>query len=463
MGMSDERAAVLIVDDEPFVRELLEHTFSRAGHLAVTCERGGEGLRLLWENDFDAVFLDMRLPDGDGIGFLRQMKSLGKRAEIVMITGFASVDTAVEAMREGAYDYLPKPLDGESVLRVLEKILERKRIVRSRLNGVGYAVGPDRPERIITRSPRMLEILELVDRVAPTDCTVLVMGESGTGKELIAKAIHYRSRRSDKPFMVVDCGALVETLFESELFGHEKGAFTGATESKPGTFELANGGTFFFDEIGNISLNTQAKILRALQEKEIRRVGGTRSIQVDVRVVAATNLDLRRAVEKGKFREDLFYRLTVFPIYLPPLRERREDILPLANYFVQRLAREMGKTVYGLSPEAQRLLLEYDWPGNVRELENTIERALVLEDSDLIRPSSLPEHIVVRDASSRVAVAQERIRPLWEVERDYIDLALKRLNGNVARTARLLQIDRKTLYAKMKRYGLTPPRNQDSG
>ncbi|MDZ7373438.1 MAG: sigma-54 dependent transcriptional regulator [candidate division KSB1 bacterium] len=452
--MAGEKATVLIVDDDPFVREFLEHTFSKQGHVVVSCERGADGVRMLWQNDFDAVFLDVRLPDSDGIAVLRQMRNLGKRAEIVMITGFASVDTAVQAMREGAYDYLQKPLSEDAVLRVLDKIRERHHLLELFDRDTGYPVGPGRPERIITRSPRMLEILELVDRVAPTDCTVLIMGESGTGKELIAKAIHYRSRRREKPFIVVDCGALVETLFESELFGHEKGAFTGATQTRLGSFELANGGTFFFDEIGNISLSTQAKILRAIQEKEIRRVGGNKPIQVDVRIVAATNLDLRRAVDSGKFREDLFYRLTVFPIYLPPLRERKEDILPLANYFLRRFARQLGKQVFGLSKEAEQILVQYSWPGNVRELENAIERALVLEDSEQIRATNLPEHIVAEATGGRFVSPEPGIRPLWEIERDYIALALKKVGGNISKASRLLEIDRKTLYAKIRKYGL---------
>jgi|YelNatPaOPRAMG01_1025707.scaffolds.fasta_scaffold00008_9 two-component system response regulator HydG len=452
--MAEEKATILVVDDDPFVREFLEHTFTKHGHVVATCDTGADGLRLLWQNEFDAVFLDVRLPDSDGIAVLQRMKNLGKRAEIVMITGFASVDTAVQAMREGAYDYLQKPLSEESVLRVLDKILERRRLLESPGLGMGYPVAPGRPERIITRSPRMLEILQLVERVAPTDCTVLIMGESGTGKELIAKAIHYRSRRKDKPFVVVDCGALVETLFESELFGHERGAFTGATQTRLGSFELANGGTFFFDEIGNISLTTQAKILRAIQEKEIRRVGGSKPIHVDVRIVAATNLDLRRAVESGRFREDLFYRLTVFPVYLPPLRERKEDIIPLANYFIGRFARELGKQVFGLSKEAEQVLLHYSWPGNVRELENAIERALVLEDTDRIQVSSLPEHLVRAADRDRIVDLEPSIRPLREMERDYIALALKKAGGNISKAARLLEIDRKTLYAKIRRYGL---------
>ncbi len=444
---------VLVIDDDPYVLQHLERLFSRSGHDVDVASTGAAGLEMLNDGRYDAVFLDLVLPDIDGLQLLRRLRARDSRTPVVLITGYASVQTAVEAMRQGAYDYLPKPLDSDQVLRTLDKILERRRILMTQQGEKGFSVGPGRSERIVTRSPRMLDILELIDKVAPTDSTVLIIGESGTGKELVAKAIHYRSLRRDRPFVTVDCGAIVETLFESELFGHEKGAFTGAAETKLGSFELADGGTFFFDEIGNISLNVQAKILRAIQEKEIRRVGGTSPINVDVRVVAATNLDLRRAVEKGTFREDLFYRLTVFPLHLPALRERREDILLLAEYFLERFASRMRKPVVAISEEVQQVLLRYDWPGNVRELENTIERAMVLEESTTLQLSSLPEWIV-ESAEQAPPGGAYGIRPLWQVERDHIEQTLRRLGWNKAQAAKALGIDRKTLYAKLERYGL---------
>ncbi|MCU0644455.1 MAG: sigma-54 dependent transcriptional regulator [bacterium] len=300
----------------------------------------------------------------------------------------------------------------------------------------------------------MLEVYELVQKVAPTDSTVLITGETGTGKELIAKAIHYNSLRKDKPFLTVDCNSLVETLFESELFGHVKGSFTGAVATKHGSFELANGGTFFFDEIGNISLNIQSKILRVIQEKEIRRVGATETIKVDVRVIAATNKNLRQAVENDTFREDLFYRISVIPVHLSPLRERKEDIIPLANHFLEKYNQRRRRALTGFHPIVKENLLNYSWPGNVRELENIVERSVVIEDNDEITLSSLPSHL--RGDSAQAETSSHEIVSLELLEKSHIIKALKATEWNRSKTARLLRIDRKTLYDKIRRYQIEP-------
>ncbi|MDZ7337110.1 MAG: sigma-54 dependent transcriptional regulator [candidate division KSB1 bacterium] len=446
---------ILVADDDASIREGCARVLRDDGYHVQTAVDGLQALHMLAEREFDIVLLDLKMPGADGLQVLRHIKQQHPGTEVVMITGYATVETAVEAMRLGAYDYIPKPFPPNDVRQVVSKVLQKRELLAGGPEQEWKIELDGRTDIIVGDSPRMREVFRLVKKVAPTDATVLIYGESGTGKELIARAIHYNSLRRDKPFLTVDCGSLVETLFESELFGHVKGAFTGAIATKHGSFELANGGTFLFDEIGNISLNMQAKILRAIQEREIRRVGGTTTIKVDVRIIAATNRDLRRCVQEGTFREDLYYRLSVIPIYLPSLRERKEDIPLLARHFLQKYNQRRKRSVAGISPEAMQLLCNYRWPGNVRELENVIERAVIVEESDQITPDSLPSHL--RAEEKAPLPASQEIRTLEQMEKEHIARVLVATAGNRSRAAQLLGIDRKTLYEKIKRYQIEVP------
>ncbi|MBC7187946.1 MAG: sigma-54-dependent Fis family transcriptional regulator [Calditrichaeota bacterium] len=446
---------ILVADDDVSIREGCERVLRGEGYRVRTAADGLEALQALQTEHFDIALLDLKMPGRDGLEVLREIKRQAPATDVVMITGYATVETAVEAMRLGAYDYIPKPFPPSEVRQVVAKVLKKRELLSGPPEQEWKIELDGRTDIIVGDSPRMREVFRLVKKVAPTDSTVLIYGESGTGKELIARAIHYNSHRRDKPFLTVDCGSLVETLFESELFGHVKGAFTGAIETKHGSFELANGGTFLFDEIGNISLSMQAKILRAIQEREIRRVGGTHTIKVDVRVIAATNRDLRRCVQEGTFREDLYYRLSVIPIYLPSLRERKEDIPLLARHFLQKYNQRRKRDIHDISPSAMQLLCNYHWPGNVRELENVIERAVVIEDSDQITPDSLPAHLRVEEKAA--PADQFQIRTLEELEKEHITRTLKATDWNRSRAAQLLGIDRKTLYEKIKRYQIKTP------
>lgn len=451
-----EQLSILIVDDELVMRRACQDVCNREGHRTQLAQNGYEALELLERDVFDLVITDLKMPGLDGIELLDRIKQQFPKIDVVIMSGFASIETAVEAIRLGAYDYFSKPMLPASIRKIIAKIVDKKNLLKDVIPGE-LTIEYENGEKIIGQSAAMQEVFQLLKRVAPTDSTVLITGESGTGKELIAKAIHYNSLRLEKPFLTVDCGALVETLFESELFGHVKGSFTGAIATKHGSFELANDGSFFFDEIGNISLNIQAKILRAIQEKEIKRVGDTKTTKVDVRVIAATNLDLRQSVAAGEFREDLFYRLSVIPIHLPSLKERKEDILPLAKYFLNRFNQRKKRDIIGLKQEVEQKFLAYDWPGNVRELENVIERAVIFEDSVWISLSSLPTHI--RQATTynntSEAVGVNSVLSLEEVEVAHIKRTLEITSWNRSKTARLLGIDRKTLYDKIKKYNLS--------
>jgi len=447
---------ILIVDDEAVMRNSCLAFCEKDGHQAITAENGQKALAWLEKNEFDLVITDLKMPGIDGIELLKTIKQNYPHTDVVIMTGFATIESAVEAIRLGAYDYFSKPLLPGSIRKIVAKIVAKKKLLQGVEPGeltIEYESG----EKIIGQSRAMQEIFHLIKKVAPTDSTVLITGESGTGKELIAKAIHYNSLRREQPFLTVDCGSLVETLFESELFGHVKGSFTGAIATKHGSFELANGGTFFFDEIGNISLNIQAKILRAIQEKEIKRVGDIKTIKVDVRVIAATNLDLRHSVQTGKFREDLFYRLSVIPIHLPQLKQREEDILPLAEYFLNKFNQRRRRNILGLNEPVKGRFLNYDWPGNVRELENVIERAVIFEEGPYISLSSLPAHLRrVPSSPMEIRSSNDTIDSLEQVEITHIKNVLERTNWNRSKTARLLGIDRKTLYDKIKKYNLKP-------
>ncbi len=439
---------ILVVDDDEMYRHTYGLILTEQGYDVTTASNGTRGLERFLAGNYPIVFVDFRMPDMNGIEFLQNAKRTKPEADIVLITAFASIETAVEAIKQGAYDYIDKPTKPDKLLRLVEKIIEKQSLLSSaQKHDLDFHINSGE-QLIMSKNPKMRELLGIIAKISPTDSTVLIMGESGTGKEVIAKLIHNNSLRKNKPFFTMDCGTLVESLFESELFGHVKGSFTGATATKHGTFELAHQGTFFFDEIGNISLNVQAKILRAIQEKEIRRIGGTQTIHVNVRVIAATNLDLHKAVEEGQFREDLYYRLSVIPIYLPPLRERKEDIPLFAEFFIRKLSKKKRDSeIAGITQSALEYLTQYHWPGNIRELQNVLERALLVEESDQIQVNSLPAHITGRDERSRTP-------SLAEVEKHHIAQVLTSTQRNISKTARILGIDRKTLYDKIKKYEL---------
>jgi len=445
-------ANILVVDDEEVMRSACTQTLNRDGHRVRVAENGERGLAMIKEEVFDIVILDLVMPGLSGMDFLHKVKEDFPDLLVIVITGYATVESAVEAMKRGAYDYIPKPFTPDALRMVVRRAIEKRELILRNLflqQELKTRIGK---VEIIGKSKPIQEVLKLVRKVAPTDSTVLITGESGTGKELIARAIHQISPRHQKPFVTVDCGALVETLFESELFGHVKGSFTGAVATKYGRFEIANGGTIFLDEIGNIGQNIQAKLLRVIQEREITRVGSSQVIKVDVRIIAATNKDLWKEVKEGNFREDLLYRLQVVPINIPPIKERKEDIPLLAEYFVEKCYKKLKKPKKTISPQAVDKLRQYSWPGNVRELENTIERAIVLSDRETIEPDDL-------FLSNPYSPHQEEpdpieVRTLSEMEKEHIIRTLHMLQGNKSKTAERLGIDRKTLWAKMKRYGL---------
>ncbi len=443
---------VLIVDDERHVRESLSNWFVEDGYEVSTAGSAKEALQVLATRDVDVVVTDIRMPGMDGLELQHRIREVKPEVAVILITAYASVSTAVQALKEGAWDYLVKPFDPEDLSRVVAKACEKLRLEEENA-ALKERIAASVPEFVAGESPAMRRVLDLVEAVAPTDATVLIRGESGTGKELIARLIHAKSPRAFGPLVAVNCGALPEGVLESELFGHEKGAFTGAAGRRKGKLELADGGTLFLDEIGEISPKVQVELLRALEEHKITRVGGTQEVPVDFRVVCATNRDLEEAVRAGTFREDLYYRINVFRIDLPPLRERREDILPIAEHFVERYARAMGRKVSGFSQAAREVLLSHDWPGNVRELANAIERALVVCREGEIRPEHLP--IVRRTASGAGEDAADL--SLRTVERRHIRKVLEICEWNVTRAAKELGIDRVTLYNKMKKYGIERP------
>ncbi|HLD36356.1 MAG TPA: sigma-54 dependent transcriptional regulator [Planctomycetota bacterium] len=442
---------ILVVDDEESIRSACQQILSAAGYNVTVAENGLIGLAAAQKEAFDIAILDLNMPGMNGMDLLKKIKEDNPLTIVIIITGYATIESSVEAMRAGAYDFIPKPFTPIELKLMVERSLEKKALMaenESLHQELKDKVGDD---LIIGQSEEMKKVHNLILKVGPTDSTVLITGESGTGKELIARAICQYSLRRDKPFVVTDCGALVENLFESELFGHVKGAFTGASSTKHGRFELANNGTLFFDEIGNISLNVQAKLLRAIQEREITKVGGTQVTKIDVRIIAATNKDLSQAVRDGTFRDDLFYRLSVVPIYLPPLRQRKENIKLLASYFLEKFNKQRKKEIRTISAEAMDILANYHWPGNVRELENTIERAVVLTEGDIIQANDL---VHLCNANRTLPTQNKKLGHLAEVEKEHIMQVLKMLNDNKTKTAQFLGIDRKTLQRKMTKYGL---------
>ncbi|HET7824316.1 MAG TPA: sigma-54 dependent transcriptional regulator, partial [Anaeromyxobacter sp.] len=447
---------ILVVDDQKNMRATTAIVLREAGHVVEEAEDGAAAIQRVQQEAFDVVLTDLRMPGVDGMEVLRGVQRSAPETQVIVMTAYGTIESAVDAIRRGAYDFLAKPFKEDELLLRIEKALEKRRLVGE----VSLLAGEFRRryglEHIVGRSAAVQDVLHRVVRVAPTDATVLISGESGTGKELVARALHVASRRGDKPFVPVNCAAITETLLESELFGHARGSFTGATRARRGLFEEANGGTLFIDEIGETSPGFQAKLLRALQEGEIRRVGESTPVQVDVRVIAATNQDLRRAISERRFREDLFYRLAVVPLRIPPLRERREDIPLLASHFLQRFVRRTGAQK-ALSPGAVARLQSHDGPGNVRELENIIEQAAALSAGTEIHPEDV--HLDAHgpaggahDANRTLAAAVE------EAERRTIDAALTRCGGDLARVAREIGVSATTLWRKMKRLGIDPPR-----
>ena len=436
---------IFIVDDEPIVRESLGAWFRAEGYAVELASSAKQALERLATSDPDIFLLDIKMPGMDGIELQKKIHEAKPEATIIIMTAYASVDTALAAMKQGAYDYIIKPFDPNDLEHLVRNAIERRHLVTENRELKARLDEMSPFSEIIGESPAMRRVLEQVSIVARSDTNVLTRGESGTGKELIARALHAASERRFLPIVVVNCGALSEGVIESELFGHEKGSFTGALYRRKGKFEMADGGTLFLDEIGDISLKTQVDLLRVLEEKKIVRVGGNVEIPVDFRLVAATNRTLETMVAEGKFREDLYYRLNVFSIAIPPLRERREDIAPLANSFLARFARSLNRPVTRISPEAMALLAGYDWPGNVRELQNAIERAVLVCRGREATPGDFPFHS---------AKAAPPGKSLAEVERLHVKRVLDESAWNITRAARLLEIDRVTLYNKIKRYGL---------
>jgi len=447
------RASLLIVDDDIGVRESFEAVLSKDYDLSFASQ-GSEALRILSTKDVNLVLLDVRMPGMDGIEVLRRIKELNEQTDVIVVTAVKSLKTAVEAIKLGAFDYVTKPFDIHEILALIKRVLEKQELMKEVMYLRSEVEWGHRFENLVGRNARMQEIYTLITRIADNNATVLLSGESGTGKEVLARAIHQQSNRSQRPFVAVNCAAIPSELLESELFGHEKGAFTGAIATKVGKFELATGGSLFLDEVGSMRLDLQAKILRALQEREIERVGGTRTIKIDVRVIAATNRDLKKAVEESAFREDLYYRLNVVPITLPDLKDRQEDIPLLANHFMQKFAQESNPAIREISKEAMAILLSYPWPGNVRELENVIERAVTLGRGSSIQPSDLPSHLAGGAGPVEKALVQEAT--LEDLERDYIRAVLRRTKGHQIRAAAILGIDRRTLYRKIRRYNIRP-------
>jgi two-component system response regulator PilR (NtrC family) len=459
------RLRLLVVDDEEVIRDVLETLFTREGYEVTTAADGTEAIAVFETEPFDVVLLDLMLPDRSGLEVLRELRRRDADAVIVIVTAYSSIEGAIEAMREGAFHYIPKPFQNEEVLLTVHKGAEARRLTEenrrlkeelSRRYGLGRIVGKSEPMR---------KVFELVRLAGPSRSTILVEGESGTGKELVARAIHTHSPRSGAPFVTVNSGSMPSDLLESNLFGHVRGAFTGAVANKKGLFEVADGGSIFFDEIGTVSLETQAKLLRVIQEKEFMRVGSVDTQRVDVRIIAATNVDLKKMVAEGRFRDDLYYRLCVITIPIPPLRERREDIPLLTEHFVRLYGSENNKPIAGLHPEAMRALLDYDWPGNVRELENAIERAVVLCPGGTVGLDLLPETVLQPDAADlpvRLPDNGSTYKDLIEdYERRLIRTALRRTGGVQKRAAELLKIKPTTLHEIIKRLDIRESRETE--
>jgi DNA-binding NtrC family response regulator len=442
--------SLLVVDDEQVIRDSLSKWFKEDGYSVSSAENAADALRRLQGQKWDIILLDIKMPGMDGMELQQRIRELDQDATIIFITAHATVDTAVKALKNGAFDYVTKPVDPDYLSHLVANALKQRSLANENVKLKEQISEFSKAEDIVGESSQMHKVFELIQTVAKTDTTVMIRGESGTGKELIARAIHSNSDRRYFPIVAVNCGALAEGILESELFGHERGAFTGAQYRRKGKLELADGGTLFLDEVGNIDTKTQMDLLRAIETKQFSRVGGNEIIKVDFRVICATNKDLEKAVSEGSFREDLYYRLNVFSIFIPPLRERKGDIPQLVNYFIQKYARSMNKPMTGISSEAMDTVVRYNWPGNVRELENAIERAMVVGKPPKIVPEDLPFQLTERNhvlPSGSLAAA----------EKAHIIAMLEQNHWNISRSADILQIDRVTLYNKIEKFGLKKP------
>lgn len=465
-----ERARVLIADDEESIRFMISEIMTREGYIVELAADGAEAIEKASDGDFDLMILDIQMPKKNGLEVLREVRATNPGTAIVMITAHGTRQIALEAIKDGAFDYFTKPFEIDELRIVSRRALERRGLEKE-LKRLQARVAADQTYgKMIGHCEPMRQVYRLIDHVAPNDVTVLIRGESGTGKELVAREIHNRSRRCDGPFVSINCAAIPDALLESELFGHERGAFTGAIAAKPGRFEVASGGTILLDEIGDMPLNLQAKLLRVLQEREVERVGGSKVIPVDIRVIAATNQDLERAVERGEFRQDLFFRLNVVPVFLPPLRERVDDIVSLTQYFLERFASEFGKHTLGIDDAVLRRFVQYEWPGNIREMENVVQRSVIMSTGDRITADDLPDSLctgltpVPQLAGSPVddTLLSDFARPLSvkvteivdSIERRAIELALAESGGAREETAELLGLSRKSLYNKMQKLGI---------
>jgi DNA-binding NtrC family response regulator len=438
------QANLLIVDDEAIVRDSLGKWFRGEGYDVTVAESAQEALAKMAERHMDLALVDIKMPGTDGVELQKRMHDIDPELIVIIMTGYASVETAVTALKNGAYDYISKPFDPDDIAHTIHNALAHRRSEKENVRLRETVAAMSQPKEFVGQSPAMMRVFEAIQTVGPTEATVLIRGESGTGKELCARAVHAASPRRFNPLVVIHCGALAETLLESELFGHEKGAFTGAQYRKKGSFEVAEGGTVFLDEIGDISLKTQTDLLRVLQEREITRVGSSQPIKVDFRCIAATNKNLEALVQEGKFRPDLYYRLNVFQIEIPPLRERRSDIPLLVDHFVHKFSASMNKRITRVTPTAMDLMDRYDWPGNIRELENAVERAMVVAQEPELRE---------QDFSLKLSAPEHSARTLEDMERAHILSVLDDCKGNQTQAAEILDIDRVTLHNKLKKYG----------
>ncbi len=444
--MNNQNIKIFIVDDEQIVRDSLTHWFEEDGYQVESAVDAFDVLKDLRPGKYDIMLVDIKMPKMSGLELLEKVKEIDPDCIVIIITAYASVPSAVQALKNGAFDYVTKPIDPDELSHLIQKAIKQKTLKEENIALKKHIDEVYSFEGLIGESTEMKKVFELIKIVAPQDTTVMIRGESGTGKELIARAIHMHSPRKYYPIIPVNCGAFTETLLESELFGHEKGAFTGAQYRRKGKIEMANGGTLFLDEIGSISPKMQVELLRVLESKQFTRVGGNEIVKVDFRLISATNENLEKLVQEGTFREDLYYRVNVFTIYVPPLRERKGDIPILANHFVEKFSRAMNKVPLKISDEAMEILLRHSWPGNVRELENAIERAMVVGKPPEIRPEDLPFQLE--------RVSHEDSDSLEEIEKVHIQKVLKKYDWNISRAATALNIDRVTLYNKIKKYGL---------
>ncbi|MDH4211740.1 MAG: sigma-54 dependent transcriptional regulator [candidate division WOR-3 bacterium] len=458
---------ILIADDDENIRKSLSELLTGDGHYVLAVEDGYAAIEAIACDQWDLVILDVKMPKIDGLEVLKRIKESNSGADVIIITGYSTVENAVAVMKTGAADYIVKPFTPDEIRIRIRNIIDRRLITAENIYLRRELEERFKFENIIGKSKAMQEIFRLIEKVAPTDSTILIRGQSGTGKELIARAIHQHSLRKDEKFIAVDCGALPETLLESELFGHVKGSFTGAIVTKSGLLEVASGGTFFLDEIGDLSPGMQAKMLRVLQEKEFRQVGGVKNIKVDIRLVAATNQDLEMMIKKGMFREDLFYRINIVPIHLPPLRERQEDIPLFVDHFLKVYNERRNKRIKGFTPEALRMLIEFHWPGNVRELENIIDRMVIMSDSEIIDVEHVPIYIVGNRVCFKITAARTaaelkelkkhiRVEAVGNVEKAFLTEALRRNEWNVSKAARDVGMQRQNFQAMMRKHDIRP-------